>query len=213
MNERTKEQEKYPYSQRKNGFTQHYRKRAGFIQPFKKRAGFTLIEMIVALGVFSILMGSISAIFIMASKVQRRTAIAQRVLNDARYIMESIASDMRVGRPNFDAYSPPLANTTPPVNKLLLIDEDGVSISYFLASSGCPTGSYLCLMRDGISQTSQRVNVDDIEFYISPVNNPFPVGTKQPRVTISLTFSSAESGSDRSVITLQTTASSRYYGP
>ncbi len=178
--------------------------------------GFTLIEMIVSLGVFSILMGSISAIFIMASQVQRRTAISQRVLNDARYIMETIASDMRIGMVNYGAYTG--GTISSPVTELYLIDEDNTPISYSRSTSGCSRSSS-CLIRlvggESASLTSQKVNADEILFYIIPASNPFGGGSdrKQPRVTITLTLSSVETGSDRSVISLQTTASSRYYGP
>ena len=181
--------------------------------------GFTLIELLVALGVFAVIGVSVSGIFLFTSRSQRKSALQERALGDARYIMESIAGDIRVGIPDYTAYGGPVGAAG--VDLLRLRYEDGAAIIYRRSSDAaeCPASSAPCVMRDvggiGASLTSQGVVVDTLLFYIAPATNPFSPGAStlaQPRVTIVLRVRAQEPGVDPVDIHVQTTASSRVYG-
>ena len=180
------------------------------------KKGFTLVEILVALGLFTMTTSVIAGIFIMASGAQRRTVITQRVQNNNRAIMEAIATDMRIGIPNYTAYggTAPILGT----EILRLLDEDNNPIVYQRSTIGCPClESSPCLTRQMAgftgSITSKGVRVQNVRFYIFPSTNPFPGGINQPRVTILLTLESIEPPPNRVRIGLQTTVSSRVYGP
>ncbi|PIT90315.1 MAG: hypothetical protein COU22_02845, partial [Candidatus Komeilibacteria bacterium CG10_big_fil_rev_8_21_14_0_10_41_13] len=68
----------------------------------KKQSGFTLIEVVVALGIFSIATTYAIGIFVQSNQVQRRTANVQRVLSDARYVLEVMAREVRMGEIDYD---------------------------------------------------------------------------------------------------------------
>ena len=184
------------------------------------RKGFTLIELLVALGVFAVVGVSIGGIFLFTSRSQRRASLKERALSDARYIMESMAGDIRVGIPDYAAYVGSSVSTAG-VDILRLRDEDGVAVVYRRSTdiAECPASSTPCLMRDvagqGASFTSSGVVVDAVTFYITPGTNPFVPGAAtlvQPRVTISLRLRAQEPGIDPVDIHVQTTAASRVYG-
>ena len=175
------------------------------------------METIVALGVFTLLLWSITAVFLMASQAQRRVAVTQRLLNDARYIIESIASDMRIGIPDYDKNISSRFTDT-----LWLRDEDNNSIVYQRFTSSCAQDTPSCIKKSqdgGVTfspLTSQGVIVpeDGLRFYISPRPSFWPGGTSQtqPRVTILLTLQPAELLPYQISVSLQTSASSRFYG-
>src|SRR3989338_1930847 len=106
------------------------------------RKGFTLIELLVALGVFAVVGVSIGGIFLFTSRSQRRASLKERALSDARYIMESMAGDIRVGIPDYAAYVGSSVSTAG-VDILRLRDEDGVAVVYRRSTdiAECPASS------------------------------------------------------------------------
>ena len=59
-------------------------------------AGFTLIEMVITILVFSILVVTIVGIFIQAVRIERRAVLAQQIQENATYVLESMAKEIRV---------------------------------------------------------------------------------------------------------------------
>ncbi|MDO8425626.1 MAG: prepilin-type N-terminal cleavage/methylation domain-containing protein [bacterium] len=62
------------------------------------RAGFTLMEMLVAIAVFSITIGVTSDLFLTATRQQRRTTVRSALESDARFVLETITREVREGR-------------------------------------------------------------------------------------------------------------------
>lgn len=74
--------------------------------------GFSLIEVVVAMGVFSLLMAIVSVAFSGGFAAYRNTASAQKYLENAQYIMNDLAKQLRTSsivNPTGD----PAANTSP----------------------------------------------------------------------------------------------------
>ena len=61
-----------------------------------KQAGFTLIELITTSLVFSIVLMSVSLIYTQSLGVQRRASAAQKIQENALYVFELIAKEIRV---------------------------------------------------------------------------------------------------------------------
>lgn len=176
---------------------------------FKMR-GFTLMEIVVAIGIFAITSLIVSAIFINANKLQQNTASYQRLQNDGRYIIEKVSREIR-GRelilPRDEALNPTSILS-------FLEDEYGqtVQISY---DSDTKNLNYVL---NGVSEklNADDVDIKDVKFYVLPVKDPFnstdPIPNVQPRVTllIKLENKSLNVNYTKQLI-LQTTISSKLY--
>jgi len=66
------------------------------------REGFTLIELIVAFGIFFIVAGSASWLFVEAVKAQKRTLAYQQVLDNVSYVMEYMSRTLRMAKKDTD---------------------------------------------------------------------------------------------------------------
>jgi len=64
----------------------------------KSGAGFTLIEIMVAITVFSIIISSIAGIFVTSIKEQRKTLTSQVLLDQTSYILEYMSRSLRMAR-------------------------------------------------------------------------------------------------------------------
>lgn len=69
------------------------------------RPGFTLIEVLVAVAVFSITTVMAVNLFIIFVQQQRRTLNQQELQNDARAVMEQVAKDVREGSIDYEYYA------------------------------------------------------------------------------------------------------------
>jgi len=186
----------------------------------KNESGFTLMEMLIAVAVFSVVITVSLDLYFVAQKAQHKTTAIQRVQSDARYSIEAMAREIRTDKID---YSMAIGN---PSSSLSLVDVDGQSIVFRKIDdetiAGCSlvpciglkvgsSGSWLKL-------TPEKIKVIDLKFFIYPTTDPFATGVigEQPRVTILLTVQNQPSATvadqDARSITLQTTVSSRYYG-
>jgi len=63
-----------------------------------KNKGVTLIEMLVAVAIFSITVGAISGLFISAIRSQRKVLATQELLDQTSYVLEYMSRAMRMAR-------------------------------------------------------------------------------------------------------------------
>ncbi|MBI5733353.1 MAG: prepilin-type N-terminal cleavage/methylation domain-containing protein [Candidatus Kerfeldbacteria bacterium] len=198
--------------------------------------GFTLMEMVVASAVFVVVAVAITDIFIISSNAQRRTEGAQTVSSGARFVMETVEREARMGRINYDYYTN--GEITSPTGTLALIDPYGYPVVFKTggADSDCHNDgkSYPCLiagidvnLNDSIESnewapiTPKGVKMPIIKFYIQPTRDPFNLNVstgnyaadEQPRVTIVFaTQNIPVKAVEQVTVNLQTTVSSRKYG-
>jgi len=143
-----------------------------------RHAGFTLMELLVALGIFAISVGLIADLFLTASRQQARTVVLSRVQGDARLIMETIAREFREGTLDF--------RSGIPTDVLALQTGDGELLQLRRVARGdtdrpCPSGVAACLyIGRGASAdplawaplTSAEVDVDAFQFWRTPTADP-----------------------------------------
>jgi len=170
--------------------------------------GFTLIELLVAMAVFSVVIVAVIGIFLSGIGGTMRSANSQAAQESGRFIMESIAKEIRLGKIN---------------------SADGIlAVDMADASSGVVNGPYASLNITNANNESVDYTFDNINKTIarnSAVLSPgelessgafyiYKIGASQPRVVITLDLSSRNAkDQNRAVINLQTTASSRAYTP
>ncbi|MBI2637822.1 MAG: prepilin-type N-terminal cleavage/methylation domain-containing protein [Candidatus Sungbacteria bacterium] len=159
-------------------------------QPYSKSGeGFTLIEMLIATTVFTmVVVGSID-ILISAKIAQMKAAAIQNVLDNVRFSVETMTKDIRTGSSFSLVQCPPI---TGPVSQLNLTNQFGQPIAYafYTPSVGTP----------GIYKIDRSINPDCTNTAASiPFTAPDVVAVLlsfrltgqgandgQPRVTVSL---------------------------
>ncbi len=63
----------------------------------KNNLGFTLVELLVSVALFAITIAAASSLFSTAAKAQRRSFENQKVLDNGRYVLETIGKAVRMG--------------------------------------------------------------------------------------------------------------------
>lgn len=205
-------------------------------QATHSQSGFTLMEIIIVVAVFSITVVLAVDLFLAYTKLQKRAATEQSIGADARFVTESIVRQMRLGTIDYDYYADPdndpftaddisLLDADMPLAILALIDQGGGGLLYRLTVDGNSSGRIeLSTNRgeDWLAITPSSIDVERMDFYVSPSKNPFQLkdpipetGSKyesdqQPRVTIVI---ETKSVNEQPPVTtrLQTTATSRLY--
>lgn len=187
---------------------------------FVSARGFTLMEMLVALSVFSILVVAASDVFILASRAQRKALNMEALQTSARYSMEAMVREVRMGTLDYAYYAErnAEAETTGPLlgipeTDLAVTDRDGVRMVFFRSdievqdgsAQYCPdpTSVPCLLVKVGDEVTPaplspKGVRVRDAKFYLYPEKDPMTFDfassgyliNGQPAVTILLSLES-----------------------
>lgn len=190
------------------------------------------MEMIVALGIFTTVVASVSNIFMLASRSQRKVFTMDRAQSDARFVMEAIAREVRMGTIDFSYY----AGLPEPFQELAMIDTTGQSLRFHRSTSEnddkcADANSNPCLLvtigsNEPEAVTPKGVKILNTRFYVTPKVDPWEfhpelggyASNEQPRVTIVLVTESSTPGKaaavaaqDRSIMYVQTTVTSRNY--
>ena len=132
------------------------------------RQGFTLVELIVAVAIFSVVVTIIIGAFSMAIKAQKRVILLQDIQENAKSILEFMAKELRMSV---------ISNTNDGLSTELDFTRntsDGASVVYLFQNGQ--------LLRNGKAMNSPNVNMTG-SFYIQGVESGDKI---QPRMTILL---------------------------
>jgi prepilin-type N-terminal cleavage/methylation domain-containing protein len=191
--------------------------------------GFTLMEILVVLAIFSTFVVISTDLFLTINRVQRQTQVSERLLSESRYILDTIARELRGGQVNYQAYgdpSDPADAIINPGEELILIGSDASDIRIKKANNAnCPSAASspcVVISRDNgttwASMTPLGVKVLDFKFIVSPDRDPFYfdgaawLADKQPMVTAILKIANTDEISTQYVeISNQTSVSQRFY--
>jgi prepilin-type N-terminal cleavage/methylation domain-containing protein len=169
------------------------------MKPEASQKGFTLIEVLIAGMLFALVVTSISQLFSRSLVLQRRATGYMKIQENAIFVMESIAREIRVSFVRGSDGCWDTLQLTHPVNG---------EITYAFNVSG-GQGS-ITRSKDGASPeqiSSSDVNVTALQFCVSGIIDQ---DNAQARVTIPMGLSaSTGKGSDTVAISLQTTISAR----
>lgn len=164
----------------------------------KSGAGFTLTEMIVTVFVFSLLMIIVGSVFVSSLNTQRRAFNIQQAEENANFILESMAKEIRVGQ----ITSPDTSCPASPAATLSLIHPVNGNISYSLSGNAV----HRSVNGQDTTISSNTVQFTRLQFCVSGS----AVGdNKQPRVTILASVKSTNT-QQQAAIDIQTTLSQRF---
>ncbi len=172
---------------------------------FKNNRGFSLLELVVGLGIFSVIVLSSTAIFQRIIDGQRMAIASQNTQESLRYTMEHISKEIRMALED-DGTCTGSAGSIFAVgadNSILYFkNQDGECVIYtsesnrFKITRGSNSG-YI---------TPDDIYVSNLKFYLKSTN--------QPAVTLTMRVNNLRFGGRdlyRSQMDAQTTISSRYY--
>ncbi len=158
-----------------------------------KEFGLTLIELIVAIGIFGLVVTMAVSIFVIALLSQRRIIALRNVEDNTRFALESMAREIRTGK-NFSGNGSLLSFT----------NAKGESVIYRLNNDMVEKSS------DGgtnyFSVTGSEATIDYLNFYLSGQATSDGL---QPRITITIGITS-QVGNQSVNSKVQTTISERF---
>lgn len=169
----------------------------------KKSKGLTLIELIVAMGIFSVIIVIVVGLFVATLKGYRKSAALQNVQENARFLLDFMTKEIRqstitsvVGAGGYHGNT---LNIRRPDNTNITYIFDGTNIQRTVVGSPSSSGSI----------NSQQVMVSG-GFFISGTTGGTGADSFQPKVTISLKVQTqATKAEERAAIDLQATLSQR----
>jgi Tfp pilus assembly protein PilW len=171
--------------------------------------GFTLIEAVVATSVFAFVVTSVLGVYLATLQIDSKTRAQRAVTQNARFIMEFIAKEVRNGEINYSAYPGGSASST---NQLFIRNQLNEAERIFIS------GNNLVLTKPSgtTNLNSSGVRVTNARFYVSPNVNPLTAAksaNQQPSVTVILQLTSnfGDGAADIATIDLQSTFSIRSY--
>ena len=173
-----------------------------------QRRGFTLVELLVALSVFSIIISIAVGGFVRALRTQRQTIGLLASNSNASLTIEQMAREIRTGLRFRCGTGNPLCSGVPTV--LTFDTVGGNTIWYCL--NGAVINRYVgtlgdC-MTDGTPITAVNVNVKQLSFRVF-FNQRYPADLYPARIVISMTVSPLEQGVQGAELNFQTTVSAR----
>ena len=174
-----------------------------------KSKAFTLIEMLVAVTVFTLVIGSTTGLFISAIRSQAKALAAQKLLDETSFVMEYTSRFLRMARKELAAPTACLSSsglnyeTNLAGDRIIFINSQDVCQEFYLDAGRLKED------RNGVffgELTSNKLEITSLQFNLSGATQP-PTEYLQPRVTISMTIRKA--GATKPEIKIQTTISQR----
>jgi len=177
-----------------------------------KNKGVTLIEMLVAVAIFSITVGAILGLFISAIRSQRKVLATQELLDQTSYVLEYMNRALRMAKKDSSGSCTGTAGKN---------YENGIDWIRFLKFEYA-AGTDVCFKfylsgtqiyeskggAAGVPLTSNKISVNFLKFNLSgDVISESP--NLQPRVTIFLEILGRGIGGNRPKIQIQTSISQR----
>lgn len=98
--------------------------------------GFTLIEILVAMAIFSLVIGASSGVFVSALRTQRKSLAQQELLNQASFALDYISRSARMAKKELNCIDPADPSTCDPLNLPFCLSGNGYGYNYELTRAG-----------------------------------------------------------------------------
>lgn len=164
----------------------------------KFNLGFTLIETMAVIFIFSLLAVLMSGVFVSFLDLQRRAFNIQQAEENASFLLESMAKEIRVGQ----ITGPDIDCSGVPVTTLSLVHPVNGNVTYSLSGNAVHRNANGV---DGI-MSSNTVEFTRLSFCLSGTTVDDQI---QPRVTIIMSLRSVKT-KQQATIDIQTTVSQRF---
>lgn len=156
-----------------------------------------MVELIVAMGIFSILITAATSGFVQALRAQRAIVALMAANDNASLVLEQMAREIRVGY-NF--------RTNVSEDELSFVNAYNEIVTYRLNSQGIERGMGGLSGPTFLRLTSQVVRIDGMKFRLRGEESG---DSEAPRVTINLAVGARGRSVENIVVNIQTTVSAR----
>lgn len=170
--------------------------------PLTTSRGYTLIELIIAVGLFALVMTLVSGAYIVMIGLTERAQGAATGIDNLSFALETMTRSIRTGT-NYDCSGP--GDCPNGYSSFSFINASNKPVSYGLS------GSSIRQTVNGITGTltDPSVTISSLTFYVSGTNPP-PSDYRQPSVTVVVSgTTSAGSGGKTQSFTVETGATMR----
>ena len=171
------------------------------IQNPKSNQGFTLIEMIVAVSLFTIVIFVSIGALLTISDASRKANSLRAVMDNLNFAIESMSRSIRTGT---DYTCEGIGNCLGGGTELSFVDQRGATVTYRYDAS---TKSIQVRKDAGIFRgiTSAEVQIEGLAFYVTGVG----ADGKQPRIIITARGTAGLKEKTKTSFSIQTTVSQR----
>ncbi|MBI3115230.1 MAG: type II secretion system protein [Candidatus Kerfeldbacteria bacterium] len=202
----------------------------------RSRTGFTLLEVVLALGIFAILSVVVIDVYFSSGREERRGVARSQGAGSARFALEVMAREARLGVPDYAYYVeqriPLVDGSGNPraLSMLAVVLPDNTTRVYRCVTRGTTSalaGDVACPASNGELQRSltgaagtwesltiEEAEVTSFQVFVTPSSDPFPADStvnQQPKTTVSLVTVGIGNVEDEVRTHFQTTVSSRNY--
>ncbi len=173
---------------------------------FKK--GFTLVELMVAIGVFVIVATASLSIYMAVLNLSHETTAKTRIQQETQFLLEVLAKKIRTSLVDYDYYlaHPGILDVSGEASQLVLkVDSD--QYIFKQKDSSIAVGFNPASENDYKIIPTTNVSISDLKFFINPTTNPYSLSAppaSQPYVTISLEVSSVRGRQSASLLVQET---------
>lgn len=170
--------------------------------------GYTLLELIVSLGLFSMVMLVVMGAYVTLVSLDRQARASNQLAASLSFGIESMARNLRTGTGyacNTNTSSP---NCSSGGSSISFTDTQGQLITYRLRSDGsigqCTGG--LCTDSTAVPLTDRRITISSLRFYVRGVGTG---DNLQPQVTFSVAGTMTTDAGESTSFSIQTSAAQR----
>lgn len=149
---------------------------------YKPHKGYTLLELIVAVGIFSLIMLAVSSAYLSLIKLDRETRAVNDIINNLSFAVDSMGREMRTGsrydcNPSSD--SDTVLDNCTAGSSLQFRDSSGRTVRYSLSN-----GQIIARI-SGVDAaiTDPRITISNLVFY---VRGAASTDTIQPQVLVTI---------------------------
>lgn len=168
-------------------------------------SGFTLIEIIVAVGLFTVVMTLASGAYLVIINANRQAQSVATGINNLSFALETMTRNIRTGT----NYGCPISGSDCPNggNSFQFTNSDGVLVTYSRSATFAIQETKAAAVR---ALTDPSVNISSLWFYVAGTATRASGDYRQPRVTIVVSGTvSSGSGRPPESFTIQTGATMR----
>jgi prepilin-type N-terminal cleavage/methylation domain-containing protein len=169
--------------------------------------GYSLLELIVSLGIFSVIMLIATGAYLSLISLDRHARASNQLSATLSFAVESMARSLRTGSNYACNASASAPNCTSGGTSISFRDSEGQTVTYRLRADGsigqCTGG--LCTDASAIPLTDSRIAIDTLRFYVRGVGNDYV----QPQVTFVVSGTMTTDEGEQASFSIQTGATQR----
>lgn len=171
--------------------------------------GYSLLELIVSLGLFSLVMLVVMGVYVTLLSVDREARASNQLSASLTFAVESMARSIRTGTQYACNGSTSVPNCPSGGGSITFLNTENQTVTYLLRTDGslgqCIGGS--CTSSSAVALTDRRITINDLRFYVRGVG---ATDALQPYVTFALSGTMITDEGETTTFSVQTSATQRY---